>query len=293
MKFKIKIPATTANLGLGFDSMGMALQKFLFISAEPAEKWRFHFLDQSLNILPRGEDNLLAKTAIQVAERYGKVMPSLEVEMASEIPLTHGLGSSSSAIVAGVELANHFCQLNLSDYDKVKLATQIEGHPDNVGPCVTGGVFVGAYHQGDLAYESFRLIKPIGIILSVPQYELETEKARGVLPTSFSRQDAVNQNALNNVALLALLEGNYQKAGRLMMEDKFHEPYRMPLIKEFGLLKKFVLKEGAYASLISGAGPTILTLCPLDQRDNLVERLQEFLPTCAHEAVELYDKNRT
>lgn len=290
MRFNIKIPATTANLGLGFDSMGLALEKFLTISSQIDSDWSFDFLNPSLSGLPQDETNLVAQTAMHVAKVYGKSMPTLRVEMDSEIPLTHGLGSSSSAIVAGVELANHFCQLDLSEYEKVKLATEIEGHPDNVGPCITGGVFVGSYDQTHLSYEAMDLDSPIGIVLSIPRYEVSTQEAREVLPKHFSRQDAVSQNALNNVAILALVKGDYKKAGELLMLDRFHEPYRKSLIKEFPPLKRFALEEGAYATVISGAGPTILTLCPLELRDDLVKKFEAFLPDCEHEIVEIYGR---
>lgn len=285
---KLKIPATSANLGLGFDSMGVAVDKFLTIEAVESEEsqWSFTFLDEPLKVLPSDQSNLVAQTALQVAEKYGKEMPALKVSMASTIPLAHGLGSSSSAIVAGIELADAYCQLKLSHEDKIYTGTEIEGHPDNIGPCFTGGVFVGYFNQGDFAYKTLTL-DGISLIVSIPAYEISTEEVRSSLPKEYSSQEAVMQNAKNNVMLLAMVERDYETMGRLMMEDHFHEPYRGPLIKEFEPIKERALAAGAYATVISGAGPTLLTLCPEDQADDIFQALSA-IDSCQHEKVKVY-----
>ncbi|MBS4461264.1 homoserine kinase [Aerococcaceae bacterium zg-B36] len=290
MEITIKVPATSANLGLGFDSMGIAVNKFLVVSATPAEQWQFEFETDFLAVLPKDEHNLVAQTAIQVATNYHQTMPPLAIKMSSEIPLTHGLGSSSSAIVAGIELANYFCQLNLSETEKIAIGSEFEGHPDNVGPCITGGVFIGAYEQQILEYEKLSM-ENVSVIISVPPYELSTEVARKVLPQQYSKQDAVMQNALNNVMVAALLKGDYQKMGALMMRDRLHEPYRQPLIAEFEMVRETALAQGAYASVISGAGPTILTLCEVSKVAEVIRQLELNVPSCHHESVEIYHQN--
>ena len=282
----LKIPATSANLGLGFDTMGLAVNKYLYIKATESDKWEFDFLDEELRDLPNGEANFVASTAIDIAKTYNKSMPSLFIEMSSEIPLTHGLGSSSSAIVAGIELADHYCQLGLSTYDKILLASKIEGHPDNVGPCITGGAFVGYYQDGYLAYHQLNLDK-ISLILSIPPYEISTKVAREAIPDSYEKGAAIEQNALNNVMLLSMVKKDYKTMGELMMQDKFHEPYRQPLIAEFPEIKEIAVKNGAYATVISGAGPTVLTLCPEDKVEEILKELQH-VSTCKHESVEVH-----
>ncbi|MGO1931143.1 MAG: homoserine kinase [Ruoffia tabacinasalis] len=282
----LKIPATSANLGLGFDTMGVAVNKYLSIKATESDKWEFEFLDEELRDLPNGEANFVASTAIDIAKKYNKVMPDLFIEMSSEIPLTHGLGSSSSAIVAGIELADHYCQLGLSTYDKILLASKIEGHPDNVGPCITGGAFVGYYRDGYLAYHQLNLDK-ISLILSIPPYEISTKVAREAIPDSYEKGAAIEQNALNNVMLLSMVKKDYKTMGELMMQDKFHEPYRQPLIAEFPEIKEIAVKNGAYATVISGAGPTVLTLCPEDKVEGILKELQQ-VSTCKHESVEVH-----
>ncbi|HFI0464035.1 TPA: homoserine kinase [Streptococcus suis] len=285
--FQIQLPATSANLGLGFDSMGLALAKFLTVSARPSQQWHFSFGQQDLEHLPHDQTNLVAQAAIYTAQKKGVEMPPLAVEMTSQIPLTHGLGSSSSAIVAGVILADHFCQLELSREDKVKIATALEGHPDNVGPCITGGVFIGGMHQDQVYYENLDL-GDLGLVLSVPPYEVPTQEARRVLPDTYEKGLAIQQNALNNVMVLALLKQDYQKVGKLMMADAFHQPYRQSLIPEFGPIRDHALNRGAYSTVISGAGPTILTLCPPAMAEDLVKSLQVVFPSCHHEVTAAY-----
>lgn len=284
--YSIKIPATSANLGVGFDSMGVAVAKFLTIEAEPADIWQVDFVEDFLKVLPSDESNLVIETAQAVAAQYKRELSPLRIQMASEIPLTHGLGSSSSAIVAGVELANYFADLNLTTHEKITLASKFEGHPDNVGPCITGGLFVGYYKDEELFYQTASL-ENMSLILSIPPYEISTEEARRALPGEYSRAVAVEQNALSNVMVMALLQQNYQQMGELMMRDLIHEPYRQPLIAEFDQVKAIAQAYGAYATVISGAGPTILTLCSNDQKETVYTALQA-VESCSHEIVEVY-----
>ena len=285
----LKIPASSANFGLGFDSIGVAVNKFLYIDANLADTFEVTFKDFSLSVLPSDESNLVFKTARSIAKRYGKDLPPMHIEMQSEIPLSHGLGSSSSAIVAGIELANHFLDLNLSDYDKVRLGCIIEGHPDNIGPCITGGAFVGYYSRGELHYYHLNL-DDIGLIVSVPEYEINTEEARDVLPNAYTRDEAVSENALANVMILALQNKDYKLMGELMMKDSFHEPYRQPLIKEFDEIKTTALSAGAVATVISGAGPTVLTLAEESELDSVLENLK-MIDNVHHEIVSVYTKS--
>ncbi len=283
--FKIKIPATSANLGLGFDSMGVAVDLFLTIEAKKAEQWVFHYASQDLEELPQGEDNLVCQTAQYVARKYGQDLPGIEVWMDSEIPLAHGLGSSSSAIVAGIEIANHFLDLGLSDFDKVWIGTELEGHPDNIGPCITGGAFIG-YYSDKLAYYTRRL-EGISLIVTIPAYEISTEEARQALPQAYPSSQAVSQNAKNNVMLLAMWNQDYSLMGKLMMQDEFHEPYRRLLIDEYDQVRELTLQYGAYATVISGAGPTLLTLCPEDKVNGILEALKA-VPDCTHKKVNVF-----
>lgn len=286
-KFHYRIPATSANLGIGFDSIGLAVEKFLTIDAWESDQWQVDFEQAFLSILPRDESNLVVQTAKQIAQKFQKELPPLHIHMASEIPLTHGLGSSSSAIVAGIELANHFADLNLTVDERILLGSQLEGHPDNIGPCITGGLFVGYYAKDEVFYQTADF-EGVNLILSVPPYELSTEETRQILPKTYKHAEAVEQNALGNVMLMAMLNGDYQTMGQMMMRDLLHEPYRQQLIEQFQPVKNLALAQGAYATVISGAGPTILTLCAEEKAEAILAILKAEVPSCAHETVAIY-----
>lgn len=281
----LKIPATSANLGLGFDSMGLAVDLFLSITAKTATEWHFTFKTKALAGLAANEENMIAQTAQTVAKQFKQKMPPLAIEMASEIPLAHGLGSSSTAVVAGIELANYFLDLNLTDEEKIYLGTSLEGHPDNIGPCITGGVFIGNY-QEDLSYYTTRL-DGISLIISIPPYEISTQEARAALPDAYDKATAVSQNSRNNVMVLALWQGDYELMSKLMMEDQLHEPYRRKLIAEFTEIKETALANGAYATVISGAGPTLLTLCPEEKAAEVLTALEK-IEHCTHKKVNVF-----
>lgn len=286
-KFHYRIPATSANLGIGFDSIGLAVEKFLIIDAWESDQWQVDFEQTFLSVLPRDESNLVVQTAKLIAQKFQKELPALHIHMASEIPLTHGLGSSSSAIVAGIELANHFADLNLTVDERILLGSQLEGHPDNIGPCITGGLFVGYYAKDEIFYQKADL-EGVSLILSVPPYELSTEETRRILPKTYKHAETVAQNALGNVMLMAMLNGDYQTMGQMMMRDLLHEPYRQQLIEQFQPVKSLALAQGAYATVISGAGPTILTLCAEEKAEEILALLKVEVPSCAHETVAIY-----
>lgn len=286
--FKIQIPATSANLGVGFDSVGLAITKFLTIEAEISDRHEIEIASSDLASLPKDDSNLIFKIANRIASQFNKILPFLKVKMDSDIPLTRGLGSSSSAVVAGIELANYYCNLELSEEDKINLGTAIEGHPDNIGPCVSGDVFVGAYVDGRVKYQVLG-IEDLGVILSIPKYEISTDHVRQLLPDHYRSSEAVTENALGNVMVASLVNSDYETMGEIMMKDVFHEPYRRNFIFEYPEIRKIAVDNGAYASVISGAGPTIMTLCPKDKAENILEKLKH-ITQVDHEITSIYHK---
>ena len=188
--------------------------------------------------------------------------------MTSDIPLARGLGSSSSVIVAGIELANQLADLKLSDDDKLDIATKIEGHPDNVAPAIFGNLVVASYvdeHVNSIVTE----FPECAFVAFIPSYELKTSESRGALPSDLSYKDAVAASSIANVAIAALFAGDLVKAGRAIQGDMFHELYRQKLVKEFATIKELSGQYGAYATYLSGAGPTVMTLTPNDQAEAL------------------------
>ncbi|WP_374757682.1 homoserine kinase [Staphylococcus sp. 17KM0847] len=285
-KFSLKVPASTANLGCGFDSIGMALNKFLYIDAQPirAKQWKFRHEGPHLQGLPEDETNYIYKIAQYVANKYDVTLPMLEVKMYSEIPLARGLGSSASALVAALYIANYFGDIELSKYELLQLATEIEGHPDNVAPTIYGGLVVG-YHNSetnitDVAHID---IPDVDFILTIPQYELETKKARQALPEYLNHKDAVKYSAISNTMISALIQHNYELAGKMMEQDGLHEPYRQHLIEHFTEIKQTAHEYEAYATVMSGAGPTIMTMVKKEKSGSLVRALRQQFPNCHSE----------
>ena len=251
---KIIVPATSANVGPGFDSVGIAVTRYLTIEVlEPADAW---LIEHDLGAgIPTDEKNLLLSTALSIAPA---IQPH-HIKMTSEVPLARGLGSSSSVIVAGIELANQLANLQLSDAEKLRIATKIEGHPDNVAPAIFGNLVVASYIGEDVQYVTADF-PTCDLVAFVPSYQLKTSDSRNVLPTEWSYKEAVAASSVANVAIAALLKGDLVTAGRSIELDHFHERYRQSLVKEFPQVKEVAHQHDAYATYLSGAGPTIMNL---------------------------------
>ena len=266
---KIIVPATSANVGPGFDSVGVAVTKYLEIQVcEEREEWMIEH--QLGKWIPRDERNLLLKIALQIAP---DIQPR-RLKMVSDIPLARGLGSSSSVIVAGIELANQLGNLKLSDHDKLQLATKIEGHPDNVAPAIYGNLVIASSVEDQVS----AVVAPFpecAFLAYIPNYELRTRDSRGVLPKKLSYKEAVAASSIANVAIAALLTGDMIKAGQAIENDLFHERYRQELVREFATIKKVAKRNGAYATYLSGAGPTVMVLAELDKMPKIKAELEK------------------
>ena len=265
---RITVPATSANVGPGFDSVGIAVSKYLTIDVlEARENW---WIEHDLGgEIPSNEENLLLQTALQVASD----LPPHRLKMTSEVPLARGLGSSSSVIVAGIELANQLGKLSLSDEDKLEIATKIEGHPDNVAPAIFGNLVVASY----VDQQTNHLVLPFpecALVAFVPNYELKTSDSRNVLPSEWTYKEAVAASSIANVAIAALAKGDLRVAGKAIEADRFHERYRQQLVAEFPQVKEVAHQHDAYATYLSGAGPTIMTLLPVEHAEAFAKDLE-------------------
>ncbi|MEZ7612630.1 homoserine kinase [Streptococcus sp. 20925_1_77] len=266
---KIIVPATSANVGPGFDSVGIAVTRYLTIEVlEPADAW---LIEHDLGAgIPTDEKNLLLSTALSIAPA---IQPH-HIKMTSEVPLARGLGSSSSVIVAGIELANQLANLQLSDAEKLRIATEIEGHPDNVAPAIFGNMVIASYIGEDVQYVTADF-PSCDLVAFVPSYQLKTSDSRNVLPKEWSYKEAVAASSVANVAIAALLKGDLLTAGRSIESDHFHERYRQSLVKEFPQVKEVAHAHGAYATYLSGAGPTIMNLLAPEHTAAFVAALEE------------------
>ena len=276
--FSITVPGSSANLGPGFDSVGLAVNRFLTLEVKTSDQWLFASSSVDLQGIETGEDNLIYQVAAHVAKELGQELPSCHVEMTSDIPLARGLGSSAAAIVAGIELANQLMGEPLSVEEKIRFASLWEGHPDNVAASIYGGLVIGTHTETstDVLYGG---IPEVDLVLLVPSEELKTKKARGVLPEELNYRQAVRASSVANVLVAALLQGNWEAAGKMMNEDLFHHPYRRELVPHLEEVIRVVQEEtSAYGAALSGAGPTMLCIAPHKRGEEIQDKLQRHFP---------------
>jgi len=263
----VKVPATSANVGCGFDSLGFAVNLFLEVHViEEASVWQ---VDHNLgDDIPKDSSNLIVKTLLKIDE----TIKPRRLKVTNEVPLERGLGSSSTAIVAGIELASMLSSKELTLAEKLKIACEIEGHPDNVVPAILGGFVISHYDAGELSYVK---IKPaeMGLVALVPNRKITTSSMREVLPIDLPYKNAVNASAISSTMIASLLTGDYIQAGKLIEKDLLHEPYRKKLLPEVEIVRDIAKNHDAYATYISGAGSTIMTLLPINNVKNLAEAL--------------------
>lgn len=266
---QIKVPATSANLGPGFDSIGIAVSLFLTVEvAEPTTVWTIsHDLGSGI---PTDKTNLIITTALKVAPH---IQPH-HLKMSTEIPVTRGLGSSSSAIVAGIELANQLGALQLTNDQKLEYACQIEGHPDNVAPAILGDLVIGT-NINDHFVAIKAAFPTLALVAYIPAYELKTSDSRNALPTQLDFKTATHASSVANTFVAALLTQNFALAGQLIEADEFHEPFRQKLVPELLTIRKIAHECDAIGTYLSGAGPTVMTLLPPAKTSAFVARLNE------------------
>lgn len=276
--FTLKTPASSANLGPGFDSAGVAVNKYLTLHVTKQEKWEIIHDSPLLPSFINVEDHFIYKVATDVAAQYDKQLPACKIVMQSDIPLARGLGSSAAAVVSAIELANQLCELNLTDEDRLKIATAFEGHPDNVAPAIYGGYIVSAMLGESIEHIQLPALA-LDTVIYIPDVELKTSDSRKVLPKSFTHAQAASASSISNVLLASLLTHDYARAGKMMENDEFHEPYRSPLIPNYHLIKSQAKKYGAYGTVISGAGPTMISFVPKNEGAKIAEKMGKFLPT--------------
>lgn len=265
---QIKVPASSANFGPGFDSIGVAIS--LYLTIDVLEETNHWVVDHDLGDLPRDEKNMIVASAL-------KIKPDLaprHLQVKSDIPLAHGLGSSSSAIVGGIELADKLGGMHLAPHEKIELASQLEGHPDNVAPTILGSLVVGCKVNGHFTAVKAP-VPPFAMIAYVPAYNLKTSDARAVLPKELSFKDAVQASAVANTAVAALFAQDYEKAGELMEADLFHERYRSKLVPELEIIRNVGHSHGAVATYLSGAGPTVMSLVDPQHISDFIDAVRE------------------
>jgi homoserine kinase len=256
---QVKVPASTANLGPGFDTIGMAFELYTTIRVSLSDSPRVILHGEELQELPADPRNLVYKMAEYIFEKANLKMPHLCIEMKSDIPLTRGLGSSAAAIVGGLSAANHLAGEPFTRDDLFTMAAKLEGHPDNVGASMFGGIVVAVMEEEGARYIKICPQSDLKAMAVIPDFQLSTEKARGVLPSNYTRSDAVYSLGHSSLLVGALASGRYDML-QYAMKDRIHQPYRTALVPGMSTILSDAHLYGALGTALSGAGPTIISL---------------------------------
>lgn len=254
---RLRVPASSANLGPGFDALGLALGVYLECRFRQSGQLSIRVAGRDASSIPVDSSNLIWRTAETVAADVGEKLPPIELEIRNDIPLGKGLGSSAAALTAGVVIADRLLGLNWRPLRILNEAARIEGHPDNVAACVLGSIVASAIDSGGSA-RAIRLDLPpaFAVAVVVPDFDLPTTQARAVLPECYTRADAVF-NVQRAALLVAALATGTTSAFPTALEDRYHQSYRAPLVP--GLAEVLKLRApGLLGCVLSGAGPSIL-----------------------------------
>lgn len=258
---KLQIPATSANLGAGFDALGLALDLYNYVEMEESD--RIDITSSDSIPVPTDEKNLIYVSVSDLYRVCGKSLKGLTLRQTNNIPMTRGLGSSSACIVAGLVGANRMLGDPLSADDLVDLAAQIEGHPDNTAPALLGGIVTAVFDGRKVHWVKQEVFTKLKFAAIIPDFELSTEKARACLPKEVSHKDAVYNLSRAALFSASLLTGKFENL-RTAVHDRLHQPYRMELIPRCREVFDIAYTHGAYAVYISGAGPTVMAVVDED-----------------------------
>jgi homoserine kinase len=271
----VSVPATTANIGPGFDCLGAALtlyNEFGFTRSAAGLKITVTGLDADR--VDCDTNNLVYQAFVEFYQRLQQPVPGLDLTIQMNVPLARGLGSSATAIVGGLVGANALAGDPLSMEQLAEIATDMEGHPDNVVPALLGGARISASGV-DRSWEVAPLVWHHGVVpvVAIPDFELPTHVARSVLPESYSRADVIFNAAHLGLLLQGLAAGNHDWLVAAL-QDKVHQPYRKALIVGYDVVEAAAIAAGAYGVVISGAGPTLLALAPSDRSEVVRDAMQ-------------------
>jgi homoserine kinase len=257
----IRIPASTSNLGSGFDALGLAIDLPLTVKFEIGITGRhIRAVGKGAALLEKEKDNLLLQAFDRACREIGCESPPLRIEMNNSIPLKRGLGSSGAAIIAGLVGANLLLGKKLSQQQLLNLANEMEGHPENASASLLGGLTVNGVENGEVKLQRFLPPENWVAAAFIPNLEIATHEARGVLPETLPREDAVKnvQHVTVLVAAFAKRDSSLLKFG---VQDWLHQPYRKVLIPGFDDFLAAAYKAGAFAAFLSGSGSTVLAIC--------------------------------
>ncbi|MGL5067878.1 MAG: homoserine kinase [Sarcina sp.] len=255
MNYVVKVPATSANIGAGFDTMGLALSLYnTFEIGEIESGLEFEGFEEKFS----NENNIVYTSMLNLLNRTSYEKKGFRIKILEQnIPVTRGLGSSSSCIIAGLVVANKLVNDFFNNQELLQIATEIEGHPDNVAPALLGGFVVSIVENGMVYYNKVDLDKNLSFFACIPDFELSTEEARAALPKTYSAKDGVYNISRAALTTSAFCLKKYELLN-VACSDSFHEPYRKKYIKDYDNIKKILKDNSIMCSFLSGAGPTIM-----------------------------------
>lgn len=254
---KIKIPATSANLGAGFDSLGLAVDLYNYVYMEESATLQITTLDKTA--VPIGKDNLIYSSAAHLFQLCGEKPPPLHIRQVNLIPMARGLGSSSACIVAGLTGANILLGRPFNVDELVNIAAKIEGHPDNVAPAFLGGIVTSVFDGGEVRWVKQQVEGNLSFFAVVPNFGMQTETVRKMLPKQIAFGDAVFNLSRAALFSASLLQGKYENL-KVASQDRLHQEKRLTMIRGGEQILDYCYELGAYATYISGAGPTIMAI---------------------------------
>ena len=280
MKVSVKVPATTANLGPGFDSLGLALPIYNIVTVEetimPGTGIEINIIDetkeQNVLSIPTDENNIVYKAIELLYNSIGQTPSELKITIKTNIPIARGLGSSAAVIVGGLMAANELLGRPADEAALLSIATEIETHPDNITPAVVGGFVVSSLEKdGSVVYSKMNWPKDWNITVCIPDYELSTSIARSVLPAEVPMKDAIF-NLKHTAMLVQAVNSHDEKLMKIALNDRLHQPYREKLIPGLKEIKEALKHEdNVMGVVISGAGPSILVISYGNNLDKIRE----------------------
>lgn len=288
--FKVKVPATSANMGPCFDTAGIALSLYneveVFdesdLSSSPRAKIESVCrIDERIRCdekIPTDETNLIYSTVVSFCKDTGVDVPVFAMRQTDTVPLTRGLGSSAACITAGLIIANELTGKRFSRDELLHMAVRIEGHPDNVAPAFLGGMVVGAIDGGRFDYVKIPVSDKLAFTALIPDFTLSTSAARAVLPTSYTRAQAVFNCSRTALLIASMMTGNFDSLS-VAVQDEIHQPYRKALVPDMENIFAQALSFGSYGGYLSGAGPTLLLINPADKHDFINEQISKYIAT--------------
>jgi homoserine kinase len=255
----LRLPATSANLGPGFDALGLAIALYLTIDATAAESFSIKATGRNADLCGDTDNSLILTTYGSILAGNNRPVTPLHLELNNEIPLGMGCGSSAAALLAGVLLADHFGELNWSSQQILEEACRREGHPDNVAACYLGGMTASADNGNTVVTATCGQSLTWNLFIALPSASLATEKARALLPATYSRADAV-ANIQSTALLVSAFALNRGDLLRTAMQDRIHQPYRMEACPLLPRLLPLSETPGVLGVALSGAGPSVLLI---------------------------------